>query len=46
METTVSGLAAGDHALPLRVDAIAAGGYLVTIDAGTHRSVLPFTIVR
>ena len=46
METTVTGLAAGLQALPLSVDAIAAGGYLLTLDAGTHRSVLPFTIVR
>jgi hypothetical protein len=30
----------------MAMNAAAAGGYIMVIDAGTHRSVVPFTIVR
>jgi len=41
-----TGLGAGVQQLPLSAPAQAAGAYMMTIDAGTHRSVVPFTVVR
>jgi hypothetical protein len=38
--------ASGVQNIPLTMNAMSAGGYVMVIDAGTHRSVVPFTIVR
>lgn len=39
-------LSAGEHRIALDVNAVAAGRYTLTIDAGTNRSALPLSIVR
>lgn len=41
-----SAVSAGPQHLPVVAPEQAAGAYLMTIDAGTHRSVVPFTVVR
>jgi hypothetical protein len=45
-ESTIPFLANGMQSIPMAMNAAAAGGYIMVIDAGTHRSVVPFTIVR
>jgi hypothetical protein len=45
-ESTIPFLANGMQSIPMAINAAAAGGYIMVIDAGTHRSVVPFTIVR
>ncbi|MBU3742509.1 MAG: DUF4397 domain-containing protein [Candidatus Kapabacteria bacterium] len=45
-QTSVDGLSAGNHVIPMSVGGQAAGSYLMTIDAGTHRSVVPVAVVR
>jgi hypothetical protein len=39
-------VASGVQNIPLTMNAMSAGGYVMVIDAGTHRPVVPFTIVR
>jgi hypothetical protein len=45
-ESTIPFLANGIQSIPMAMNAAAAGGYIMVIDAGTHRSVVPFTITR
>jgi hypothetical protein len=45
-ESTIPFLANGMQSIPMAMNAAAAGGYIMVIDAGTHRSVVPFTITR
>ena len=45
-ESTIPFLANGMQSIPMAMNSAAAGGYIMVIDAGTHRSVVPFTIVR
>lgn len=45
-ESSVAGLSAGNHAIPMSVAGNAAGSYLMTIDAGSHRSIVPVAVVR
>lgn len=39
-------LGSGVHNVPVEMTAASAGGYIMVIDAGTHRSAMPFMIVR
>lgn len=39
-------LSSGLHNIPVEMHAASAGGYIMVIDAGTHRSAMPFMIVR
>lgn len=39
-------LGSGMHNVPVEMTAASAGGYIMVIDAGTHRSAMPFMIVR
>lgn len=39
-------LSSGLYNIPVAMNAASAGGYIMVIDAGTHRSAMPFTIVR
>ena len=39
-------LSSGLHNIPVEMQAASAGGYIMVIDAGTHRSAMPFMIVR
>ena len=45
-ESQLSNISSGVHTVPVSLNAVAAGGYVMVIDAGTYRSVLPFAIVR
>jgi hypothetical protein len=45
-ETNLPFVASGVQNIPLTMNAASAGGYVMVIDAGTHRSVVPFSIVR
>jgi hypothetical protein len=45
-ETNLPFVAGGVQNIPLTMNAASAGGYVMVIDAGTHRSVVPFSIVR
>jgi len=45
-ETTMQNLARGAHAVPVSVNTLSSGGYMMVIDAFTHRSVVPFSVTR
>jgi hypothetical protein len=45
-ETSLGFLASGQHEIPMTMASASSGGYIMTIDAGTHRSVIPFAITR
>lgn len=46
-EVALGTLLSGQHVVPVALTAAAStGGYIMTIDAGTHRSVVPFVVNR
>lgn len=45
-ETAMRNLVSGAHAVPVSLNSLTSGGYMMVIDANTHRSVVPFSITR
>lgn len=45
-ESQVQNVSSGIHAMPVTLNGVSAGGYIMVIDAGIYRSALPFAVTR
>ncbi len=45
-ESQLQNVSSGVHAIPVALNSVSAGGYVMVIDAGIYRSALPFAVTR
>ncbi|MFN5877056.1 MAG: T9SS type A sorting domain-containing protein, partial [Ignavibacteria bacterium] len=45
-ESRLQNVSSGVHAMPVALNSVSVGGYVMVIDAGMYRSALPFSVTR